>query len=146
MGMINHRHDILKRESQALWRVVLQEGGAATDREGYLRAPADCERFGGGPAGVWSGCFAGPVLSSLVWAASVQSGALRIEWSVVCLLWNLLTAVGGRVGFLGRGKVKADGMLGGVSGGGGGGRQHVGKALAGSVVRGALRCFLHFGA
>lgn len=27
MGMINHRHDILKRESQALWRVVLQEGG-----------------------------------------------------------------------------------------------------------------------
>lgn len=27
MGMINHRHDILKRENQALWRVVLQEGG-----------------------------------------------------------------------------------------------------------------------
>ena len=27
MGMINHRHDVLKRESQALWRVVLQEGG-----------------------------------------------------------------------------------------------------------------------
>eukprot|EP00904_Undaria_pinnatifida_P010049 jgi/Undpi1/6174/HiC_scaffold_20.g08658.m1 len=27
MGMINQRHDVLKRESQALWRVMLEEGG-----------------------------------------------------------------------------------------------------------------------